>query len=111
VQEVDVLVAAGFPTHKDILKHGFTDAQCRTIIDKLFDITPQPDELKGVAERKYWIGMDYRLLLLSIGTPDSVNTTQTMFGGTSQWVYNWAGGSSNYFYIENGKVTSWQDYN
>jgi hypothetical protein len=110
VQEVDVLVAAGFPTHKDILKHGFTDAQCRTIIDKLYDITPDRDELEEVAERKYWIGMDARLLVFSIGTPHRVNNTQTAFGETGQWIYEWSGGSSNYFYIENGKVMSWQDY-
>lgn len=109
ILKVDQMTELGIPTHADILKHGFTDQQCRTIIEKMQSISSDKEEILAVAERKYWIGMDYRLLTLSIGTPHRINNTTNGFGTTSQWVYEWSDSSTDFFYIENGKLTSYQN--
>ena len=50
------------------------------------------------------IGMSEKDLLISCGSPNEINRTVTSNGSSEQWVY-----SNIYVYVENGKVTSFQD--
>jgi len=105
--EVDNLIQEGFPMHDGV--SGFTDKECRTIIEKLYSIDPNREHLLNVAENKYWIGMDYRLLTYSIGMPSDINSTTTVFGKQSQLVYGDPLKDATYIYLEDGIVSSYQN--
>jgi hypothetical protein len=49
------------------------------------------------------IGMDKAKVVIALGYPTNVNTTQTAHSSSEQWVYG-----NDYIYLENGRVTSWQ---
>lgn len=61
--------------------------------------------LKAIKESRIYIGMIDREVLASWGPPQNVNRTVGRWGTHEQWVYP----ENTYVYIENGKVTSWQD--
>ena len=44
------------------------------------------------------------MALISLGKPDDINRTVGSWGVNEQWVYG-----RNYYYFENGKLTSYQD--
>lgn len=50
------------------------------------------------------IGMSEKDLLISCGVPIEINRTVTSNGSSEQWVY-----PSQYVYVEDGEVTSFQD--
>lgn len=52
-----------------------------------------------------WIGMTEEMILDSMGKPEDKNRTVGSWGVHEQWIYN----GDTYLYIENGKLTSWQD--
>ncbi len=51
-----------------------------------------------------WIGMERDILIAIHGKPKDINRTVTRYGVDEQFVY-----SSFYAYVENGKVTAWQN--
>lgn len=60
---------------------------------------------KKIAFGNVWIGMTEKMLLDSRGYPENINRTVTKYGENKQYVYL----GNKYVYVENGKVTSWQD--
>jgi hypothetical protein len=60
----------------------------------------------GIAEKGIWVGMDIFQLRASWGNPRSIGKTSSAFGTTEQWVY----GLGKYVYVENLRVTGWQQY-
>lgn len=52
-----------------------------------------------------WIGMTKEMVLESWGEPKDINRTVGSWGVHEQWIYY----GDKYLYIENGKLTSWQD--
>ena len=69
-------------------------------------IDPTWDEqlIEAIKQRKIRIGMTEQQLLLSWGKPDKVNSTVGAYGVHEQWVY----GQSQYVYMKNGKLDSFQ---
>jgi len=61
--------------------------------------------LKAIKEGRIYIGMADRDVVASWGPPQKVNRTVGKWGIHEQWVYP----DNTYVYIENAKVTSWQD--
>lgn len=61
--------------------------------------------IKAIKARKIYMGMADRDVRASWGPPKKVNRTVGNWGTHEQWVYS----ENTYIYIENGKVTSWQD--
>ncbi|TSD64692.1 hypothetical protein FFF34_012370 [Inquilinus sp. KBS0705] len=56
------------------------------------------------------IGMTKKMFEEFKAKPDEINRTVGSWGVHEQWVYNeTASGKSEYYYFENGKLTSWQD--
>ncbi len=87
-----------------------TTADCRKIVD--FMHKWGIEKIKETTDKNYWIGMSSVELTLSAGMPNDINTDNYGWGETEQWVYHrdsW-GTSSYYFYIENDRLTSYQDY-
>jgi hypothetical protein len=58
-----------------------------------------------VAKGLIWIGMTEAMLLDSWGQPEDINSTVTRYGSRKQYAY----GSGQYVYVENGKVDAWQN--
>lgn len=65
-----------------------------------------PEQIKEATSGTVKMGMSYSEVRLSLGKPDKINDTTTMYGTHSQWVYE----DVMYVYFENGKVTAWQNY-
>lgn len=63
-------------------------------------------ELQAIENRQIFIGMSEEALLLSWGNPSDINSSTGAWGVHKQYVY---GDFGPYVYVENGKVTSWQD--
>ena len=53
----------------------------------------------------YWVGMNREMLEYSLGEPDDINKSVGSWGTNEQWVY----GNGLYIYLENDKVTSYQN--
>lgn len=68
-------------------------------------------EIETVKRKNLRIGMSERALLISWGYPSNINRTVGSFGVHKQYVYGTYSGYSSptYVYVENGKVTTWQD--
>jgi hypothetical protein len=62
-------------------------------------------DCERIDRAEIWIGMDSDQLTVSWGPPTRINRTVGTFGTNEQWVY----GDSRYVYLDNGKVTSFQD--
>lgn len=91
-------------------KGAYTNDECRQIIIGLFNQGYKAEEIGKVAESKYWIGMDAKLLYFSVGLANNYsNTTTTIFGTSSQLVYGDPLYGANYIYVDNGKVSSFQN--
>lgn len=83
---------------------GFTDEECRKVIEILYDRGASVAEIEGVVNSTVWIGMSETEVWYSLGNPDKVNTFNYGNGTTKQLVYGY-----NYVYTDsNGLVTSWQ---
>ena len=104
---------------KNLKKKGsaLTQSDCRTVIDYFTWFSNEYGQvasinIQNVIERKYWIGMNVAELMSSMGWPNDINTTNYGSGKTEQWIYNKDsyGASAYYFYVENSKVTSYQDF-
>ncbi len=61
-------------------------------------------DAERIIKRMVWIGMTGEQLRESWGPPEDINTTVTASSKSEQWVYK----RSQYVYITNGLVTSWQ---
>lgn len=105
--------------HTDKSKKGsnLTLDECKEIVNILLrfrheDITKISDDTKDIIEGKGSIGMSKTELLLSYGVPNDINTTTSFWGVNEQWVYNKNiyGISAIYVYLDNNKVTSYQDF-
>lgn len=58
----------------------------------------------------FWIGMSYDQLIISRGLPDAINTTKTKISKSQQLVYRFPETMRTlYIYIQNNKVTSFQN--
>jgi hypothetical protein len=90
-------------------RYGVTQEECSTIIGRLYDLRDgseyQDSMVRAVAEKKIAIGMTRSEAVFSLGTPQTVNNTTTSNGTHEQWVYN----LTNYVYVDDGIVTSYQD--
>jgi hypothetical protein len=54
----------------------------------------------------FWLGMTTDMAVESLGQPNEIIKTVSIYGTFEQWLYK-----SNYLYFENGKLTSWQSVN
>lgn len=57
-----------------------------------------------ITNHEIWIGMTSELVVLSIGYPKEVNKSTYSWGVHEQWIYD-----NKYIYLENDKLTSWQE--
>jgi len=95
---------------------SLTQTDCKNIIDYLNDLSLKYPlvtiDIKQVVERRYWIGMNIAELSYSLGYPNKINTSNYGHGENQQWIYNKGsyGASAYYIYVENNKVTSYQDF-
>lgn len=70
-----------------------------------------PDEqriLKAVASGKVTRGMTAAQLRSSWGSPTKINKSVGSYGSHEQWIYDRGNFRSQYVYLENGVVTSFQ---
>jgi hypothetical protein len=63
----------------------------------------KPEGVALVACHEYAIGMTASMLRASLGSPETINSTETAGGTHEQWVYG-----RDYIYVEDGVVTSFQ---
>lgn len=68
-----------------------------------------PKTAKRILDGEIWIGMTREMLIDSIGNPKKINSTETKYSYTSQYIYEDRFYGTRYIYIENGKVTAIQD--
>lgn len=68
-----------------------------------------PKIAKRIFDGEIWIGMTREMLFDSIGTPKKINSTETKYSYTSQYIYEDRFYGTRYIYLENGKVTAIQD--
>lgn len=61
-------------------------------------------QVNKMKARKFWIGMNKEMLEFAIGEPENIKKSVGSWGTHEQWIYK----SGTYIYIENGKVTSYQ---
>lgn len=68
-------------------------------------------EIDAIGRSQVYIGMSEDALICSWGRPDDINRSVGSWGVHSQYVYEggYYGTDSNFVYVENGYVTSWQD--
>lgn len=86
-----------------------TDDDCKKII--AFMYKRGFENIDEVVGKKYWIGMSGIELYLSAGFADDVNIDNYGSGEREQRIYykgSYVNGAM-YFYVENGKLTSYQD--
>ena len=57
------------------------------------------DDCQNVADRKIWVGMEYKMLLEEIGQPNSKNLSN--YGGGSEYQYCWNDRNPSCFYDNN----------
>jgi len=57
-------------------------------------------ECQGVADRKYWIGMSYDMLVASYGSRPN-HTNPSNYGGKTQWQWCWSDFTPSCFYDDN----------
>jgi hypothetical protein len=62
---------------------------------------------QAIADKKIIIGMPAAVVRASWGDPDKINTSNYSGRLIEQWVYKF---NNNYVYLENGVVTSWQNF-
>ena len=62
---------------------------------------------QAIADKKIIIGMPAAAVRASWGDPDKINTSNHSGRVIEQWVYKL---NNNYVYLENGVVTSWQNF-
>jgi len=69
------------------------------------------DELSLVRKRQITVGISETALLASWGPPAQVNRSVSAYGVNKQYVYGayTEYGSPKFVYVDDGKVTSWQD--
>jgi len=94
-----------------------TIENCKKIIDFMLNLRKEnlltaSAETKRIIEGRIWVDMGKNDLVLSAGIPNDINTTTHNFGVNEQWVYNKDayGIRAFYVYVDNGKVTSYQDF-
>jgi hypothetical protein len=68
-------------------------------------------ERSAILDGKIYMGCSRKVLIASWGPPNKINKTVTRYGVHEQFVYGTYSryGSPNYVYVEDGKVTSWQN--
>jgi hypothetical protein len=71
---------------------------------KYFSDKYEAEVFNKLEQGKYWLGMTDEIARFSLGNPKDVNRSTGSYSVHEQWVY-----SSNYFYFENGVVTSYQN--
>jgi len=69
------------------------------------------EEIRLIKEQKIGIGMSEKALVTSWGNPTKINRSVRRYGVHKQYVYGSYSRYSRptYVYVENGKVTGWQD--
>jgi len=60
--------------------------------------------ISNVMQEKIYVGMPKDLLIMSWGEPSTINRNSY---GRDQWVYRWPGSSSDYVYVEKGRIVAW----
>ncbi|HRN70670.1 MAG TPA: hypothetical protein PLS49_05805 [Candidatus Woesebacteria bacterium] len=105
----------GYQIDNKISKTGenLTHDNCRIAINFLYKLAEKGNvDIDYIIEGRYWIGMNIVELFLSVGFPDKENISNYGSGETSQYIYYKDSRRINalYIYLEEGKVTSYQDY-
>ena len=87
-----------------------TKEDCRKIVDFMYKWGIK--EVDDIIGRKYWVGMNSVGLDLSLSLPDDINTDNYGNGEREQRIYkkDSYGINAMYFYVEDGKVTAYQDF-
>ncbi len=71
------------------------------------------DEMRLIQNRRVAIGMTEDALACSWGKPHKINRSTGGWGTRAQWIYpstdTSLDASRTYIYVENGRVSAWQD--
>lgn len=103
-------VADGIYTTKELIK------QRETIDREIFvegiraSTTLTEVEKAAILDGKIFTGMSEGAALIILGKPSDINSTVVSGGIHKQLVYRSTYGKTRYVYIENGKVTGWQNF-
>jgi len=68
------------------------------------------EEYQAIVMESIFIGMREEALLMSYGNPNKINTTQSVNFMQKQYIYNRPFHRNTYVYIENGKISGWQNF-
>lgn len=91
----------GYPNNSG---RGWTQEECRIIIDKLYSEDSREDRIEAVINKKVWVGMTVLQLIYSWGNPQDINKTVVGDYEQNQWVYP----GFNFVYVQEGVVTAYQ---
>lgn len=107
--KIDELLNGSGIDYQSRSKGAYSTEDCKKIIAGLFDLGYKKDEIKNVAGNNIWIGMDFKELICSVGLPNDINNTTSAFTSHHQLIYGDPLNGAIYVYVDNGKVTSYQD--
>jgi|GEM_PF-1728904 len=106
--KIDELLAASIVPQSQS-KGSYSSSECNKIVAGLLDLGYKKNEIQSVSEGKYWIGMDTKQLFFSVGLPSDSNSTTTAFTKNIQLIYGDPLYGATYIYLDNGKVSSFQN--
>lgn len=77
------------------------------------DAEGMPEELRKrfenlISQKRIVVGMTAKMVQQSWGKPEKINYSHGVYGRHEQWVYERGAASSDYVYIENGLLKSFQ---
>ena len=91
--------------------HQVRSPNIRAELERRNAITPE--EWALIDGKKVKIGMSEVAFLCAVGTPTvygAINRSQGSWGTSTQYVYRFCQTcKAQYYYVKNGKLTSWQD--
>lgn len=64
---------------------------------------------KAITNFEVFIGMTSEQVVVSWGLPKTINTTTGKWGSQQQWIYGDSPGETTYLYMNNGKLTAFQN--
>ena len=82
-----------------------SDAQQKRNLIKLYGVRYGTDIFNGTIR----MGMTKKMVKEVLGEPSDINRTVTTHSTSEQWVYDKEGSKTEYYYFDNGRLSSWQD--
>jgi hypothetical protein len=82
-----------------------SDAQKKRKLIKLYGVRYGTDIFNGTIR----MGMTKKMVKEVLGEPSDINRTVTAYSTSEQWVYEKEGSKTEYYYFDNGRLSTWQD--